>query len=361
MSYKLRSIGTALQIGGLVASSGSRANFSVNSAYVHRTSGAAIGIRYFCETNEPITEAYLCLDALTGTRANVTMQASVYNWSSTQTAQPSTTLLATSSVATMPASDDRWIRFVFPTPYTPAVDECVFIVFENLAVSPAVDFPGILTSNSASNDIVSPRMRGFSTVNGFSTAGTNISELSHLVVQGTSTLNGMPYTLLGSVATFNGRRGILLSEEVKKCEISFLRIGAVTGVYGNFEIFNLSEPPTGTPLYTKVLSAEEKSLGIFNLNLDLSTLPGSGPFVFCLSTTSTVSYSSLGQIEGYADYPSLFDIWSSDNFIHPPVVTQSGSSWVIDRSRNFGLEMSVSGIITPSGSTPQPFMRGTAF
>lgn len=360
MPYRHRSINPSFRIGGSLGSSGTRTNLGLNTAYVHRTSGAAVGFRIRCETNEPINELYIFLDATTGTRGNVTMRADLYNYGSPT--QPGTTLLASSSVTALPGSDDRWIRFVFSTPYTPSVGDHVFAVFHNLAASPATDFPSIMTDSAASTDIAHALTRGASSTVGFSAAGTDRPELPHLVVQGTSTVYGSPCTALGTISAFNGRRGILLSEEIKKYKVSYLRLATQSSVLVAAQIFNLSTPPTGVPLFSQNMTPEEEALGIVRLDLDLSALPGSGPFVFCVSTSSTMSQAGIVLIEGYSDFPAIFDAYSDDNFVNPPVVTEVAGNWVIDRSRLYGgVFLDISDLATISGSTPQSKMRGFAY
>ena len=358
--YRPRTGQAGLRIGGIFGSSGSRANIALNAAYVNRTSGPAVGIRIRCETNEPINELYILLDAIVGTRTNITMRADLYDYGTTT--QPGTTLRASSDVATLPATDDRWIRFVFSTPYTPTAGEYVYAVFHNLAVAPVTDHPLVFVDSAASFDINHHFTEGYSSINGFSTAGTNRSELAHVVVQGASTVYGLPVTLLSSITAFTGRRGILLSQEIKKYKISFLRTSSPSTALIDFQVFDLSTPPTGTPLYSQALLPQEESLGEVLLNLDCSTLPGTGPFVFCLSTSSSLAQGGTGLIEGYSDFPSVFDLFSSDNFANPATVTEVAGNWVVDRSRLMGgFAFDVSGIVASSGSSPQPFMRGSAF
>jgi hypothetical protein len=273
------------------------------------------------------------------------MVAEIYDIANSMS-QPGLTLRATSDVASLPATDDRWIRFVFSTPYTPAIGEWVFIVFENTAAVPATNFPQILNGSAAQTALQSRRIAQFSTVNGYSTNGTGQGELPHVIVQGSNTY-GQPITALGSVATFTGRRGILIGPEWK----SFLpqRVNFNPGTANNrLQIFELSEPPTGTPIVDlPIVTAFDGLVGSMLFNFDFSTLSGSGPWVLCTNTASSLAFGSLGLIEGYSDYPAIFDALY-DNFAMCPSVIQSGSTWVVNRDRAGGMTVELDGLATPS-------------
>jgi hypothetical protein len=357
MPYGRRIAHDAFRMGITSSTGGARGNTPLNATYVNRTSGPAIGIRVRCETNEPINEVYVLNDLTTGTRANVLLRADVYNWTTAATSQPGTTLLASSNNATLPATDDRWIRFTFSTPYTPSAGEYVFIVIHNVSAVPATDFAGIMSDSNMGNALTYHATFPFSTANGFNTAGTTRGETPHVIVQGTSTIYGYPFTLSSSIGTFVGRRGILLSDDIKRFRAGFWRIASSSGSLTRLQIFDLATPPGGTPLYDRVLTATEAIMGTVWMDFDLSTLPGSGPFVLCAATSATVPYGSIAVIEDYASFPAIFDALSNDNFANPPAVTEVAGNWVVDRSRLGGMYMEVLDVITPSGSGGIPIGR----
>ncbi|MFO0383237.1 MAG: hypothetical protein ACK506_16160 [Pirellula sp.] len=357
MVYGRRISNEFLRLGGVVSTSGARGNIGLNAAYVNRTSGPAVGIRVRCETSEPINEVYVFNDVTTGTRANVLLRADVYNWTTAATSQPGTTLLASSDNATLPASDDRWVRLTFSTPYTPTTGEYVFIVVHNVGATPTVDFAGIQNDSNANSPVTYHGLAPFSATNGFNTAGTSRSELPHIIVQGSSTIYGNPISSSSSISSFVGRRGILFSDEIKRFRSGFWRISSAASALSRLQIFDLSTPPGGTPLYDRVLTATEAITGIVWMDFDLSTLPGNGPFVLCAATSATAAYGSLGIIEGYSDFPAIFDAISIDNFANPPVVTEVAGNWVVDRSRLYGMFMEVYDVVTPSGSSGIPLGR----
>jgi hypothetical protein len=257
----------------------------------------------------------------------------------------------------LPALDDRWVRIPFSTPYTPTAGEYVFIVVHNVGATPTVDFAGIQSDSNNNNGVIYPATVPFSTTNGFNTAGTSRPEVPHVIVQGTSTIYGNPFTISSSVATFVGRRGILLSNDIKKFRTGFWRIATNSSLLTRLQIFDLATSPGGTPLYDRVLTAAEAFLGTVWMDFDLSTLPGNGPFVLCAAVSASLAYGSLAVIEGYSDFSALFDDFSADNFANPPVVTEVAGNWVVDRSRVGGMYMEVLDVITPSGSGGIPLGR----
>lgn len=340
MAWGERSAGTqALRIGHTAGTSGARANVTLNAAFVRGVSGNAYGVRYRALTNEPINRFYVFLDATTGTRANVTMVARVWNLLAGSTSQPGSTLLATSGVQSLPAADDRWIEFTFPTPYTPAIGEYVFITVENLAAAPTVDFPLILSATAIDSSIVNAVSGPFSTANGFSTAGLGQNEGVHLIVQGTSTVYGNPITANGSLGGFVGKRGILLSDDIKRFKVRWFRSGTASNALTNVQLYDLATPPSGIPLRDHAVpNNADRLAGIADVSAwDLSTLPGSGPFVLCSVWSVTTGAAAVSLIEDYASFPATLNLFSSDNFAHPPVVTESAGNWVVDRSRIGGV------------------------
>lgn len=344
MAWKLRNVGTSvsgIRAGAFWSTSGSRTNFPLNSAFVRGVSGAAIGCRYRCITNEPINEFYTFNDQTTGTRANVTMVCKLWNMTTTSTTQPGTTLLATSNTISLPATDDTWLRFVFPSPYTPAVGENVFFTVENLAAAPATDRPGIINSSAMDSGTNITITSGFSTTNGFSTAGTIVTELPHVILQGTNTVYGNPYTASGATGSFVGKRGILLSGDIKKLVPVYCRPLTTGGSWTGIQIYDLGTPPSGSALLTVLVNDPIDRLNGYcdMTGVNLSTLPGSGPFVVCATYSSTQATNGPLLIEDYASFPALFDRFSEDNFSFPPYVQETAGNWVVDRSRTGGLHI----------------------
>ena len=137
---------TPSTIGNIYVLSGSRTATSLNSAYVNNTSGAGVAVRYMASTADSIDEFYIMLDAITGTRANITMTCIINNESGASRA--GSTTRATSTATTMPSADDKWIKFTFGTPYTPVVGEVLWFIAYNASASPTVDYPQILTGTT---------------------------------------------------------------------------------------------------------------------------------------------------------------------------------------------------------------------
>lgn len=350
--------------GSVHVSGGSRTNHSLNSAFVRGVSGAAVGIRYRCLTNQPINELYVFNDLTTGTRANVSLLARVYDVAASGT-QAGTTLLATSNAATLPAADDRWIRFVFPTPYTPAAGEWVWLNVENTAAAPATDFCGIMNASAANNPRTTFSPTAFTTTNGWSTAGTSNIELPNVILQGSATVAGMPWTLLSTVGTFVGKRGVLLSSDLKRFQYNWFRQWVNSNTWTNLQVYDLATPPTGTPLIDLSIpsSGLDRFLGLTDVSsLNFSTLPGSGPFVLCTVFSATQNQGGMLQIEDYASFPTLFDRFTEDNFLNPAYVFESAGNWVIDRSRTGGMMLAANDVVSSGGGLflPRSFDGGLA-
>lgn len=337
--------------GSIHGTSGSRTNHPLNSAFVRGVSGAAVGIRYRCLTNQPINELYVFNDLTTGTRANVSLLARVYDVAASGT-QAGTTLHATSNAATLPAADDRWIRFVFPTPYTPTAGEWVWLNVQNTAAAPATDFCGIMNGSAASTFRPSFSPTQYTTTNGWSTAGSIAGELPHVILQGSATVAGMPWTILGNVATFVGKRGILLGPNLKRFQYNWFRTAAGGSSWTNLQVYDIATPPTGAPLIDLSIpsSGLDRAVGITDVSaLNFAALPGNGPFVLCTEFSATQSQTGMLQIEDYTSFPTLFDRFTEDNFLNPAYVFESAGNWVIDRSRTGGMMLAANDVIATGG------------
>jgi hypothetical protein len=338
--------------------SGSRASFALDSAYTPGVSGDALGIRWR-GTNEPIDAIYLFADATTGNRANINLRGRIYDIAATYE-QPGTTLRATASTVTYPESDDNWIKFEFASPYTPAWNELIFFVVDNNSASPEVDFPSILTSttgDTSATGTYATQWYGYESTVGFSTNGLGKGELACLIECG-SKAYGNPWTVSTSISSITGRRGILVGDKCRGLLLGMLSINANSTATA-FEIFELSVPPTGVPFYSQApIDAYHRARGHHDLEgLNTNTLPGTGPWVFCLNLTGSLSFTTIVRIEGYSLYSSAFDKYY-DYFNICPVVRDIAGSWVVDH------EYSGGGSIDIIGSAPTkvqlPNIRGGA-
>jgi hypothetical protein len=334
--------------------SGSRTPLALDSAYVHLTSGDAIAARYRAPVaGDPINEFYAFVDLTTGTRASISLRCRIYGVDGTG-ARPDSTLLATASSFTYPAADDRWCRFVFDTPYTPAAGEWVMIVVDNNSASPTVNFPSFLNQTAADSVVDGSavlRILGYETTAGFSANGTARLEACHVLVTANGNkVYGNPFCSHTALTAFTGRRGILVDDKCRGLYLGDLRVVSGSTGYQSVQIFEFSKPPTSSPFFSRDISGSlDKIAGYASLNLETDTFPGSGPWVICINSTSSVGGNGYMLIEDYSSYSSVFDKFY-DNFKYCPTVTESAGNWVVDRSRCGGIAVDVDGFVQfPAG------------
>lgn len=332
-------------IGLAIGSNGSRTATNLNAAYVHNTSGNAVAIRYECVSADPIDGVGIFMDSSGGTIANITMQCRAYNENTNS--RPGTTLRATASSVTVPAANDKWIYAAFGTPYTPAVGEVIWFVFDNTSASPTVDYPGILTSTNIQFFPISntgPTV-GYSTTNGFSSSGTGAVETPCFVVQG-SKRAGQPFTQINSTYyTLNQRRRGVVIKDLSVAH-------KIAGVWfendtprDKFQLYNSTEAPGGTVIEewdldsdTNETTAEAIGTKLFDTarTLDAGT-EYKGVFTFA----SNSQIPSVLQIEDHSSYATDFNAMLDGNRNQYPysVIDDGAGGWTEDKAvcPDFGL------------------------
>ena len=355
---------SVLAIGSGAFTTGSRSAFSLNSAYTHLTSGAGYGFRFRAQKTGLLQEFYTLLDLTTGTRGNISLQCRLYSGNNAAAiTRPSGTLLATATNASLPASDDRWIRWQFPSPATVNVNEVYWIVIDNLAVAPTTNFPGIINginfrqSNRMSNDI--PILQAFSTTNGFSTAGSQAGIVGVYVVDGIP--YGNPFSLgVGGPYTNNTlRHGALFANDIAKFKYWGVSIDSVVTTTNLLQIHDASAAPGSGVLYSQAIPTALAQSTQGTLLVPDVDITGAGEFIVSVSSTSNTNTPSGLQIEGYSDYPAMFDQFF-DGITCPKAIQEVSGAWQVIPGATARLNLLVSEIKS-LGSTPQPFMRGTAF
>jgi len=325
-----------LRINVAFGSSGGRDNIDLNAAYSHGVSGTALAIRYMAQSADPVNELYVFADLTTGTRANISIACDIYNEHATSATQPGSTLRDSATAVTYPAVDDQWIKIEFGTPYTPAVGEVLWFVLYSTAAAPATDFPSILSDTNTSTPLTN-RSAGFSTINGFTTAGTGESETPHVVKQG-DVYFGQPITSLASNFTSSTRkRGIIVTppRDVRLFEIesSSAQSTALNGI----QIFESSQLPNDTPLHSYSLGStsgqsRDEIIGA-KLLPDLPMLTGGTTYYIVYTFASNTTVPAGGVIEDYSSYSSVFDALYDDFSVCGAVQDSGSNTWVI--SRNF--------------------------
>lgn len=311
------------RLGTSFLSSGTRAAISLNSAYVHRTSGAGIAVRIESPISGPLNEVLLFLDAVGGTLGSITMRCRIYN-ESAAAAQPGTTLLATASTVTMPGAVDQWIRAQFATPYNVTAGEVLWIVWDNTAAAPATNFPQILTSTNTVQ-LGGGRFQPYSSTNGFSTAGTLQSEMPNMFQIG-STWYGNPITQ-GAVNLFTSntlKRGIVITPRVNVVVKGF------DGVSGanltQFDVYESTQLPNDTPIHTFSLSALERLLNTYTLSSPITLFRGRTYYIVADFSSNTNSPGG-GQVENYSAFPAAFDQMIDGMYYVAGVQEVAGNAW----------------------------------
>lgn len=313
-------------------SSGARTATNLNSAYVHLTSGAGVGIRMSCKYAEAINEVYFFNDAFTGTAANVTLRVRLYNSNSTNKSRPGSTLLATASTVTLSTTADKWVKAEFDTPYTPAIGEVVWFVIDNTASVPATDYPGILVATNA----IFPALTGvnfgrifaYTTASGFSTDGSVATEMPFVVKQGTARYTGQPFTqgvVYFSVTTLE--RGIVFTPpfSFSCCAIEWGSSTADDAIV----FTDAATAPGGATL---------RLLDVDNVN-EYTGAISFAPFVFEAGKSYRVTTRKSGstggpgclQIEDYSSYSAVFDAVreSSPFFVPYGCIDDGAGGWTL--------------------------------
>jgi hypothetical protein len=346
-------------------SSGSRANFPLNAAYVHLTSGAALALRFRAPVTQPLQEFYAFLDSTTGTRANISLRCRLYqDNNAANELRPSSTLIATATDALLPASDDRWIRWEFPTPPTVTANENYWLIIDNLAVAPATDFPSILTGqnfrtiNRANNNEY--LFGGFSTTTGYSGNGSSAGGFFVCVLNGVP--YGNPFTLSVSPYTSNTlRHGALFSKALEAFRYSSPQADGVASTANLFEIHDASLAVGSGILYSSAVptgNVDRTGGGV--LLSPPAEVSGANEYVVSFRSTSVTTSPSGISIEGYSDYPAMFDQFF-DGVITCKAIQEVAGAWQVIPGVMSRIQMMIESIKPSSGSSPQPFMRGTAF
>jgi hypothetical protein len=324
------------QVGRVQLTSGSRTATSLNAAFVNGTSGPAVSIRWMAQTTDPIDELYVFLDSNGGTLGSITMQALVLN-ENTQT-RAGTTVRATSTATVMPAAVDRWIKFTFGTPYTPAIGEILWLTVHNTSASPATDFPGIMTATTATSIMPASigYALGFTTTTGFTTNATAAQKCPFVLKCG-SNYFGNPFTQFASYYASNTlQRGIVVTptEDVVVMGVSY---NTVSANINELKIYDNSTAPGGTALATYDLDSNANATtgdvcgGTTFANF---TLTGGTTYKVVLTFGTAATNPSVVQIEDYSSYSSVFDALRDNDTIGNPwsCIDDGAGGWTIDKA-----------------------------
>lgn len=306
MSRIWRSTNNRQALNWVVTTSGSGAAFALDSAATLGTSGDMVAVRFVAMEAVAIDEFYIFLDDVAGNLGNITMRARIVNENTGS--QPGTTVRATSTATTMPTAVDRWIKFTFGTPYTPAVGEVLWVVVDNTSASPTVDYPSIQVATNFS--VAHPVASGFTTTNGFSSDGSGQVKMPYVLVQGSNVM-GQPFTgrIFAPFANNTRKRGIAgvtPDTDVVIRAIEFTANSALNGI----EIFEGSAGPGTTPLISYALGSTanqttDKLVGC--KAIPPLTLSAGTTYRVVLTFGSNSNILSSAVINDYSSYSSVFD------------------------------------------------------
>ena len=338
-------------------SQGSRTAVSLNAAYVHVTSGAAVALRYMARTTDPIDELYVFLEAVTGTLASITMQCVIYNeFGSTSTSAvtiPGNTVRATSTATAMPSAALKWIKFTFGTPYTPTVGEILWFVVTNTSAAPATNAPQLLCSTTTSFNSPVFTGHGYSTTNGFSTAAaTGQSELLWVLKQG-SNVYGQPFS--NHSATVHGsntlQKGFKITPPIDVEFYGFTMPNPGASLAG-LKIFDAATAPAGTALYSFALGTDANELRDEYLGVKVFDTPvvleAGNSYIVALNYGSNNSAPGGGFIEDYASYPTLFDALVDFFTVCPCVIDNGAGGWTVRMETCCNMQLLVSDLPSPT-------------
>jgi hypothetical protein len=327
-------VSSPLFMGNHYVNSGTRTSFSLNSAYVNNTSGFGVGVRYHAKTTDTLDEFYVMLDANTGTLGNITMQCIINNENGATRA--GSTTRATSTATAMPNAVDKWIKFTFGTPYTPAIGEILWFIAYNTSAAPTTDYPQILTVTTAQyNNIISAYgvTNAYSTTNGFSAGGSAISETPFVIKQG-SMYVGNPFTAYQATTTGSNtlERGIQITL-TSPVTISGVMIYAGASNINELKIYDSTTAPGGTTIATIDLdSTANMTTGDTSGGFSFSpiTLPA-GTYNIVLSISANSTLPASGVIEDYSSYSTMFDSMRAQDTLHNPigVVDDGAGGWTL--------------------------------
>lgn len=352
MSNFYRSQQAALVFPAITSVSGTRTAHQLNSAYVHRTSGSGFAVRLRVPKTGNLTDWYIILDATTGTRANVTVRGQTYGITGTSTAtQPGTNTIGDSVDVGLPASDDKWIRFELPAPIAVTRDDVIWFVVQNIAGAPATDFPSVLATNNQqpSSVMIAGPIATVTTANGFNTAGTvNAARINAMcVIDGQS--YGSVYSTTTSPFVSNLlRRGAQFSNDLKNFRIVGFIGNSIPTNSNTLEFCDATASP-GTTLFTRPINLTGTTATATAITFfDPIELSGSNPFNVVFSpSTNSVAVPAAMLIEGYADFPSVFD--NLNGFTNTIAVQDNGAGgWTLRNDAQPFMQLICELITTPS-------------
>lgn len=327
-------------VGTIAVSGGSRAATSLNTAYSHGVSGNAVAIRWMARTTDTIDALYIFLDNNIGTLGSITMACDIYNENTGTRA--GTTLRDSSTATTMPGAVDKWIKFTFGTPYTPAVGEILWFVCYNTSGAPATNAPLILTGTNA---VVGGSVSSlgvnvavpYTTTSGFSTNGSAAVEMPFVIVQG-SNYTAQPFTQQSATYYTNNtlERGIVItpSEDIT---VNGVLVNTAVSAYNAVNLYASATAPGGSAIATWDLDSDSNQTTgdvCGGKTFSAVTLTGGSTYRVAMSYGSSSQSPLVLQIEDYASYSSVFDAVRDTDTLQCPAgcIDNGAGGWTADKA-----------------------------
>ena len=354
---------------------GARGNFALDSAYTHNTSGDGLAFRYQPMTSSPVAKVLFFIDDYAGTVGNVSVRVRCYNENTSS--RPGTTLRATASTVTLPASADKWAQAEFGTTYAHGVGEVLFFVLDNTAVAPTVDYPSILTATAIYQGHGAQRSRhidGYTSTAGFSANGTAVTHVVCVFVHADgTTAYGQPFTRYTATYWSSGtyERGIVITPPTRIVVGGVgnnISTGAMTAASG-FKIYQSNVAAGGTPLLSQNLGTDANETTdetILYKAFDSSlTLHPSTTYYAVYTFGSATQSPSVLEIEDYSTYSTIFALLP-DDFGLCRSVYDNGGTWTASAAASTRMGLAIlsfsdmtAGVAAVSGITLQ--QRGDVF
>lgn len=334
---------------------------ALSSAYVHGTSGAAIGWRCSAPVAKPITDVYLFCTATSGTPGSVTVEIRNFGAS---VSQPGSTVNATKTFA-WTGSANTWSRATFSSPYTPALNEVFWVVISNADGSPATNFPTVQGTSVVPSPSVgtNPRMANYSTANGWSTTGTGTTSNSPCLLivfsDGTTTVRmGCPYTTTGTHTSNTLRRGLHFDGLPAGVTINSV-LATVETSFSGVEVYSGSTTFGGTTVATAAATANQLNANNAMPIAFATPVTLSANTVYDVVATFSASSTAPGyyQIQDYARYADVQASAFAGGTIYGVVDNGSGGR-TVDKSTFPRMCVFLDDLVAASGGSWDSALQG---
>lgn len=339
---------------GNYISNGSRTNVALSTAFVYNVSGAGLAVRYQARSLDPINDIYLLVDTVTGTLANVSLGCELRNETAGSVTQPGTTVRATATNTGIGATPPKWVRFNFPTPYTPgAIGEVLWFLVKNVSASPTVDFCNIVGSvNDAPGyfNLQANQATFSSATSGFGSGGTTQARSPFVVVQGSRSYGFAASAVSTTIfASDTSLRGFQITPPVD-LEVCGWQTVIGTTALTEIRIYNAATPPAGTPLYSYALGTQTNQSRdeLIGAKYFPPIILPAGVTYNVVTAWGTAAAIGGGLIEDYASFPAVFDDLV-DGFVNCWPVSDVGGAWTLTKNGYLNQQLIISGLL-PAGS-----------